>query len=1699
MAELNNYSARNTCDKINRRLVDYIKSEYLGKHDQLRKICSPELENYGALFNEPYFEASPAYSVLKNGLENASISEESKSFLIKMAEGKMGVFASPYVHQINALENFSAGNDILVATGTGSGKTECFMWPIASKLFAEAKNNAQSWAQRGVRVLMLYPMNALVSDQLGRMRNMLGTAKFRSLFRSESERDRIPTFGMYTSRTKYTGTRTAPADKKVAAMLRKEILNRDQRLRDKLVEMGRCPAKDNLESYVRYLESDNPGYSFENDSEYFLRWEMQNNPPDVLITNYSMLEYLLFRPHERGIWEKTKLWLDEDPANKLLFVIDEAHMYRGAAGGEVSLLVRRVLNRLGIPRNRVQFILTTASVPKDHDEEVISFARNLTSGDGDTTFKIISGEFDKPPTATIFLKPEKLSGFDIDSLENETTIFGAVKDLLLRVGFKEEAIQFDSKETMEKWLYDNLSQVDVVSKLLAESRGHARKYGELVDVLFPNVDTDVAYHALDSILALVPFAKNTDGRVLIPTKLHLIYRGLRGIYACINPRCPESSINGLGKIYLNTKKDRCDCGGRIYELVNHRNCGALYLKGYMEKTPTCDDFIWSGAGKSFDSNLREVHFYILSGTKPKTLNGKVIWADSKTGKIRTDDNCTEEDGYIHLMYKTEEIDGKPNMLTFNHCPKCNLNASISDFATKGNDPFFNIVSQQLSVQPPSLFSDEEIKETPNEGRKVLLFSDSRKNAANLAKNLSDLSISEAIRASIVVASRTLSKWAEENDFEDVSLDYLYSVLLKIIYDNSLNLFFENDEKHVEEDLENVKKYLEDIPIEEVKYNKVQKRSSYLPNSLKVYLLRDLCSDRRNLMDLSLGWVEPTDEFFEEMLDDSGFEGEKLEEFRNLIITWINFTLQDSYSLSYYEESLEMNVPRFGIKDDVDLLNRYRKFLIKQGWSEKELTTAHDQLSSLLMRKDSLRYIDAGQVKLNCSDVDWYKCPECNFISPILLHGVCSNCLECKPLKLESFDHADFLRRPVIEAINGSKAPLKIINVEEHTAQLSYKDQDDDMYSTTEDFELRFQNVYVDKKKPVDILSCTTTMEVGIDIGSLTAVGLRNVPPSRENYQQRAGRAGRRSASISTIVTYSDMGRFDHYFFEHPDEMISGNPRMPWIDADNEKILARHVFISILTAYFVNIQKPFDKTSMKKYFDEYYEDCSIFFADYIERIKDGKENDIVPGSKVELLKTSEFLEKVQEYFDLIKVKYDEAPDILEKLPLLDFCYENALIPTYSFPRDVIGFSVYKVGDEISVEEMPQRDLNQALSEYVPGRELTINKKTYLSGAVSGFNPITKKPYPTSKMLERHSVNRKVYECTNPSCSWFGLEETDSCPFCGEETEEKTMVVPWGFSPLNGVTKRECPSEARANFTYAQTPCYSTVPMDPDMIRVGKRIRYEKRANQDLVVMNTGLRGSGFTMCKWCGATIVGDPDTFQSMTIRDPFNRYCKHGELLSTYFGHNFRTDMMVFEIELDPNRIESRLKEVWIRQAAVTLSEAICNRAGYLLDVESNDICSGYRIIDRDDRHVVEIYMYDSLSSGAGYSSEIALRSKELLEATREYLIGCNCDSSCYKCLRNYQNRMLHDELDRHAALELLDWALYEKLPEPIPLEEQQRELQPLKEILDIPLDKVYVYPSAWSRDHPGNAGFSIKVPKIKVEKMPPLTYAIIKGKAEN
>lgn len=180
------------------------------------------------------------------------------------------------------------------------------------------------------------------------------------------------------------------------------------------------------------------------------------------------------------------------------------------------------------------------------------------------------------------------------------------------------------------------------------------------------------------------------------------------------------------------------------------------------------------------------------------------------------------------------------------------------------------------------------------------------------------------------------------------------------------------------------------------------------------------------------------------------------------------------------------------------------------------------------------YILPGRLTLKTNENGiWYRCNRCAGTSIFTLFNACIYCGSDKhinEISNEELSRYDFWRKPVIQAINGTS--IKNITTQEHTAQLSHKDQRNEVRSTTEKYEMEFRDIVLDKdSEPIDILSCTTTMEVGIDIGSLIAVGLRNVPPMRENYQQRAGRAGRKGSAVSTIVTYTEDGPHDSWYYK----------------------------------------------------------------------------------------------------------------------------------------------------------------------------------------------------------------------------------------------------------------------------------------------------------------------------------------------------------------------------------------------------------------------------------------------------------------------------------------------------------------------------------------------------------------------------------------
>ncbi|MFC1764900.1 DEAD/DEAH box helicase [Planctomycetota bacterium] len=236
-------SISGTVNELQESLQSYLEAQYHIRNLPLIKERRILLETPGIIIQRPYIEATQVYQTGKP-YSDLRIPELVKHFLSALAEMEppVGIYPSPYVHQSNALEEFlGKGNDIIIATGTGSGKTESFLMPLLGKLLIEGHERPDSAIKLGCRAILLYPMNALVNDQLGRIRRLIGDERVSK--RLTEARDRIVTFGSYTGRTAYPGQRDYAKDKKYFQTMFEEFYLKHIHNKDKvkeLKEMGRC-------------------------------------------------------------------------------------------------------------------------------------------------------------------------------------------------------------------------------------------------------------------------------------------------------------------------------------------------------------------------------------------------------------------------------------------------------------------------------------------------------------------------------------------------------------------------------------------------------------------------------------------------------------------------------------------------------------------------------------------------------------------------------------------------------------------------------------------------------------------------------------------------------------------------------------------------------------------------------------------------------------------------------------------------------------------------------------------------------------------------------------------------------------------------------------------------------------------------------------------------------------------------------------------------------------------------------------------------------------------------------------------------------------------------------------------------------------------------------------------------------------------
>jgi Lhr-like helicase len=1700
------YSIRYVTERLHRKLAEYIETQYPISEPSLQSKRTELLYKPGVLSTEPYIESTPVYEP-GNLFENMDIPESAQKLMTELAtlQPSVGVFPRPYLHQQEAMEAFlQHNNDLIVSTGTGSGKTESFLHPILNTLYNEASERPQHFKKRAVRALILYPMNALVSDQMTRLRRLFGNERVKQIFNDVANRN--VQFGMYTSRTPYAGAHSATKDRYQLNDILNYYTKLEDTMPDKVMQMkerGKWPAKD-LQSFKNSKKNIRDRYrGLLSDAELFSRHEMQDTPPDILVTNYSMLEYMLMRPIERSIWEQTKEWLAESEENHFILILDEAHMYRGTGGAEVALLIRRLQSRLGINRDRMKCILTSASLGKEDDVDgPITFAEQLTGKPSKRRFKLIKGTKEKRPQArtVTIAEVQILAKMNSESfIKYKTNYDDNLQEMKVFFESMEWPQPPSNQKDFPRYLYEQLDGFGPLEKVIAQISGQATSLKEIVAIVCPDIEQELAEKAISNLL-LLSNAANKDGRVLLPARVHIFFRGLSGIYTCLNPickRCHESGL--LGKIYDDYRLT-CDCGARVYEVVTHRYCGSTFIKGYFLENSNYPTYLWNESGHGIvGEKLIEIHL-LVEQPHPEALQKKRIaplWLHIETGYI-SDQPPTSMEGYIQVYESVEKVSKRKhnkfysNARSFEKCPCCLKSAkfNIRDLRIKGEQPFANLIREQFNIQPPLEGKAMNI----NEGRKVLIFSDGRQKAARLARDIPNEVEKDAVRQLILKAAYEL----EKQGIRATIGRELYPTVLHFIHENRVLLFSQLQRKDLMKDVKSYVKDFYERKLSDVEFDEI---SMSIREEFKLRMLEIISSPGYSIYDTTTGIVVPANmkRLYRNEQVQEWISKENLEKVAILFIKELLDNIAIDINLDGYERRELLGV----FRDDSEwgktshTISKQLKAIIVAYVGEDHFETLIQHLFDQLCRSQLDKYyLDLDKLKIvDGIDFTWYKCTACKQIHAVIPHNICPSCnaniIEELPsdsdlLKAEK----GYWRTTIAEVLKGEK--ITNVSVEEHTAQLSQKDQSIAL-ATTEQYEMAFQDIVLDESLGiVDILSCTTTMEVGIDIGSLTAVGMRNIPPQRENYQQRAGRAGRRGSSLSTVITYAQDGPHDHYYFNNPKLIISGDTREALIYINNKKIIKRHLNALLIQTYFhnhaqegelatSNISESLGTTNdffkgnsqfnldsfedwlakqVKTRFKKYPE---IFAIIPEEAIKNEEDKWLLIKEAADNIGQDlndafcEIEKELMAYEELI----DEDDQLTEQHPdelLLNFLFNHGFLPTYAFPKDLT--SLYIQGrdkkNKVIMEQRPQLELNRALGEYAPGRQIVVNKKTYRIGGI--YNPFSKNPEAPAQDLNLHGEH--VALCVKCNYTELSSKAAEKCPNCKEKLKSMPYIRPTGFSPEKG---KEIPKgDLTQEYSFASTP---QLPVPNEKVKFDFKtlnnhgfIKYEYREDEELIVMNRGIDGeSGFFMCEDCGfikPVIENDDLTkghFKPFQLQGMIEKKCS-GNLHQIYLGNKFTSDLFLIRLNMD-DHIDFNSNKQWLHDALLTLGEGLVLAASRVLDIDAQELTVGYRIVHNEQgESYADLYLFDTLSGGAGYSYVAGMRIKDIIKETFNVLSHCinDCESSCYKCLRNYQNQMKHEHLNRSLGLELLTYLDKGELTK-YKREEQIQYLKPVKAAYDL------------------------------------------------
>ena len=1572
---------------------------------------------------------------------------------VEDAEYKFPKDRFPYKHQVeawNALINDK--KSILVTTGTGSGKTECFMLPVLYDIY---KN---SYRENGVNAIFLYPLNALISSQKKRIH-----AWSRSL-NGQNQHSGIH-YAVYNSKTPENVQQVAQNERFPEIVSRKSI---------------------------------------------------RDLPPQILFTNPTMLEYILVRGKDVPLLENSK--------GKLRWILlDEAHTLTGSAAAEMAMLIRRILDAFEVDVKDVRFAATSATVGNERDIELLKFMSDL-SGKNKDDIKIIKGDRIIPeiPQPTI----EEVIFSDFKNLsDNERANFRTVHELRKMIHKKSaltlseitEPFNIESFEDKIQ-LIDILAETKVNDNIIFPVRGHFFVRG--ISGVFVCTNPDCQKHGTarpntlpGTITTIAGKNCNFCGFAL----LELVACRSCGNYLLMGEKILKNRREYLALESVSSKDDFYFIEEDEDELANDNQniTSKLFLAKYNRNKRYIDDVslynlsseneitVGSDSGFYIGSSSNEPvcpycgentnnpqHFrlsssflnrilsdIILEQTPAGNLNNRMLWnghkyisfSDSRQGtaKISLLINTDNEKNWLrsqvfHYLAKKRK-DSIPNTNTLEE-----LDQLISHTNIQIETAVLPVIKQKYEKDL------KELLEKRNAIAGVLPVANSRTSWKDLFDHL-------------IVLSELKTLFANSKRFDN-DLNGIEPYLKALFFDqfarrlpkerSAENLGIVNITYNFLDGLtvpEAVQKL--DLEISKEDWVNLVKISAdyllrygffiFLPENVKKYSTSFLKSFTIYSSDSQFDNVKKFPRFNEGnrrqhklvLLICAGLNFHSIEEISTEIQDSITTILENLWAvLRQHLLTLDGSAENPGYKINIE--EKFNFQLSDKLWLcpvKNRLIDTHfkgySPWISGSLKEENIRHYKLGEaISFPYFPYPYNQNDNGDYDYQLTSDWIKDNCEELRKRGVWN----NLLER-IIQI-----RPLYLAG--EHSAQ-----QTDVRLKALED---KFES------GQLNILNCSTTMEMGVDIGGISAVVMNNVPPSPANYLQRAGRAGRRSEGKSLALTFCTPNPIGANAMNNPLWALKHKIAAPMLSFNSINVTERHINAFFLGRFIQTI----DGMNINETVEGFFlgeNPIAYQFSNWLSKIeikhfresldflkKDTLLSDKANDTLLELVKSNleRIISETKHQFDTfnsalhrIRGAFGENSPAYKAVnyqfgvfkgnQVIVYLADVRFISSSGIPRGVINFETTSIDDLRQMESLqgeakrkfiesrpkPSFHFTRALTEYAPGSNIIIDGWNYVSAGI------------VFKSEWNEARRDFIQSCVN--CGYQHIMEQQAhsnaiptqCPQCGKEDSLSGLrmrevngnrftefIEPAGFAIDLFQTPTRSISE-KTTVQYIEPILIGVQPWSNDSTSI-----YDIRdsiASGEIMYYNKG-NGNGYCICLHCGRTAF-DPesikDHFRLRGGRDNGQSICSgnenHGSGIrrNVIIGGRFKTDFCELRFRTDNHQYSNDENLLW--SLGIVLTKTLASYLG----IEEAELNFGIKRYDNSR----SLFIFDTTPGGAGYSVKFSYFAENIFKDALGYLKACNCQMACTKCLIDRSSQWYIEKLDRQKAINWLEQAVQQTVPE--------------------------------------------------------------------